>query len=191
MGLSLPPAQLRRGWGRDGAVPAPHTEPRSHSGWKRPPGPPPCHLKPHSVASSSIQVLESLCRKPECPAGYQGIPRPLHFLKIHELFAAEHPPPCAARCQPGRGRTGRDTWDLAGSGQCPCSHRQLLHSLQLPGVAAVIYVAAARRARAPLGMLHGLHHLGFWVVPCPLSLLSGIRGQERKLFSQLITTTTL
>lgn len=131
-------------------------------------------------------------QKARVPCWLSGHPTTASFPKNpRALCCGASPTPCAARCQPGRGRTGRDTWDLAGSGQCPCSHRQLLHPLQLPGVAAVIYVAAARRARAPLGMLHGLHHLGFWVVPCPLSLLSGIRGQERKLFSQLITTTTL
>lgn len=120
-----------------------------------------------------------------------GHPMTASFPKNPRALCCRASPPCAAQRQPGHGRMDRDTWDLAGSGQCPCSHRQLLHPLQSPGVAAVIYVAAARRARAALGMLHGLHHSGFWAVPCPLSLLSGIRGQERKLFSQLITTTTL
>lgn len=99
--------------------------------WKTPPKPscptcaqsPPCPMRTHSQAFSTLQVFESLCKSQSALVDNRRSPRPLHSLQIHELFAAEHPP-----CGPtGAGGAGR-------SRGCPCSGSQLLHPAAIPAV---------------------------------------------------------
>lgn len=101
--------------------------PQSHPAWKRPPRPsnPICDQLSHKDTPPAFAAV-SRCWNLSAKSAL--VNNPLHLLqilKIHELFAAEHPP-CAP---PGN---HRDKWDVAGSGPCPCSGIQLLHPAVIP-----------------------------------------------------------